>query len=85
MKKILNETGLRNIKALADRYKKAKIYFHQDLDGVTTALAMKNYLENNGIEVVDSEIIQYGDKEFAVKETGRSRRHNASSCRFCTR
>ena len=27
MKKILNETGLRNIKDLADRYKKAKIYF----------------------------------------------------------
>jgi len=58
MKTILKETGLRNIKALADRYKKAKIYFHQDLDGVTTALAMKNYLENNGIEVVDAEIIQ---------------------------
>jgi len=68
MKKVLNETGLRNIKDLADRYKKAKIYFHQDLDGVTTALAMKNYLENNGIKVVDSEIIQYGDKEFAVKK-----------------
>jgi len=68
MKTILKETGLRNIKALADRYNKAKIYFHQDLDGVTTALAMKNYLENNGIEVVDAEIIQYGDKEFAVKK-----------------
>lgn len=68
MKTILKESGLRNIRALADRYKKAKIYFHQDLDGVTTALAMKNYLENNGIKVVDSEIIQYGDKEFAVKK-----------------
>jgi hypothetical protein len=39
------------------------------LDGVTTALAMKNYLENNGIEVVDTEVIQYGDKEFSVKKT----------------
>jgi len=68
MKKILKESGLRNIKALAERYPKAKIYFHQDLDGVTTALAMKNYLEDNGIKVVDSEIIQYGDKEFAVKK-----------------
>ena len=29
---------------------------------------MKNYLEDNGIKVVDSEIIQYGDKEFAVKK-----------------
>ena len=38
------------------------------MDGVTTALAMKNYLEDNGIKVVDSEIIQYGDKEFAIKK-----------------
>lgn len=68
MKKIIKESGLRNIKSLSERYPKAKIYFHQDLDGVTTALAMKNYLENNGIKVVDSEIIQYGDKEFAVKK-----------------
>ena len=30
--------------------------------------AMKNYLENNGIDVVDVEIIQYGDKEFMVKK-----------------
>jgi hypothetical protein len=68
MKQILKESGLRDIKALAQRYPKAKIYFHQDLDGVTTAIAMKRYLENNGIDVVDTEIIQYGDKEFSVKK-----------------
>ena len=69
MKKgILVESGIRDIKKLADRYKKAKIYFHQDLDGVTTAIAMKEYLEDNGIDVVDAEIIQYGDKEFAIKK-----------------
>jgi hypothetical protein len=68
MKKLLKETGIRNISALRDRYPKAEIYFHQDLDGVTTALAMKNYLEDNGIEVVDAHIIQYGDKEFSVKK-----------------
>jgi len=68
MKRIIKESGLRNINALAERYPKAKIYFHQDLDGVTTALAMKNYLEDNGIKVVDSEIIQYGDREFAIKK-----------------
>ena len=67
-KKLLTESGLRNIRDLSNRYDKAKIYFHQDLDGVTTALAMKNYLENNGIKVVDAEIIQYGDKEFAIKK-----------------
>jgi hypothetical protein len=68
MKKILKETGIRNISALRNRYPKAEIYFHQDLDGVTTALAMKNYLEDNGIEVVGAHIIQYGDKEFSVKK-----------------
>lgn len=30
---------------------------------------MKNYLESNGIEVIDSEVIQYGDKEFSIKKT----------------
>jgi hypothetical protein len=29
---------------------------------------MKKYLENNGIDVVGAHIIQYGDKEFAVKK-----------------
>ena len=46
---LLNESGLRDITKLSKRYPKAKIYFHQDLDGVTSALAMKHYLENNGI------------------------------------
>ena len=68
MKKLINESGLRDINALAKRYPKAEIYFHQDLDGVTTAIAMKEYLKNNGIDVIDAHIIQYGDKEFAVKK-----------------
>jgi hypothetical protein len=66
--KLLNESGIRSINDLAKRYQMAKIYFHMDLDGVTTALAMKEYLEKNGIKVVDAETIQYGDKEFAVKK-----------------
>ena len=72
LQNLLIESGIRNIKELAKRYKKAKIYFHQDLDGVTTAIAMKNYLENNGIKVVDAEIIQYGDKEFTIKKPDAS-------------
>ena len=68
MKKIIVESGLRDISALRKRYPKAEIYFHQDLDGVTTAIAMKKYLEDNGISVVGAHIIQYGDKEFAVKK-----------------
>jgi hypothetical protein len=30
-KYVLVESGLRNISSLAERYKKAAIYFHQDL------------------------------------------------------
>jgi len=68
MKKILSESGIRDIKALSQRYPKAEIYFHQDLDGVTTAIAMKSYLEQHGIEVIDAHVIQYGDKEFSIKK-----------------
>lgn len=67
-RRLLKESGIRDINKLAKRYQMAKIYFHQDLDGVTTALAMKNYLENNGIKVVDAEMIQYGGKEWAVRK-----------------
>ena len=68
MKKLIKESGLRDISALRKRYPKAEIYFHQDLDGVTTAIAMKKYLEDNGIDVVGTHVIQYGDKEFSVKK-----------------
>ena len=68
MKRIVKESGIRDISALRKRYPKAEIYFHQDLDGVTTAIAMKRYLEDNGIDVVGAHVIQYGDKEFAVKK-----------------
>jgi len=68
VRKIIKESGIRDISALRKRYKKAEIYFHQDLDGVTSALAMKKYLEDNGIKVIDVHVIQYGDKEFAVKK-----------------
>ena len=68
MKKLIKESGIRDIKKLSQRYPKAEIYFHQDLDGVTTAIAMKKYLESNGIDVVGAHVIQYGDKEFSVKK-----------------
>ena len=67
-RQLINESGIRDISKLRVRYKTAKIYFHQDLDGVTTALGMKHYLEQNGIKVVDAETIQYGDKEWAIQK-----------------
>jgi hypothetical protein len=68
MSHLINEGGIRDISALKKRYPKAEIYFHQDLDGVTTALGMKKYLEDNGIDVVGAHVIQYGEKEFEVKK-----------------
>jgi hypothetical protein len=66
-------SGIRNIKQIANKYKEAEIYFHQDLDGVCSHLAMKSYLESHGIKVVDSHIIQYGSLEFNVKNTKEGR------------
>lgn len=68
MKVVLKETGLRDISSSERDIPKTEIYFHQDLDGVTTVIAMKKYLEDNGIDVVGAHVIQYGDKEFAVKK-----------------
>ena len=68
MKKLIKESGIRDINKLLERYKEAKVYFHQDLDGVASGIAMKAYLENQGFKVVDAEIIQYGEKEWAIKK-----------------
>lgn len=62
----LNESGIRDIKKLAKAHKEADMYFHMDLDGVTSAIAMKAYLERYGIKVVRVQKIQYGGKEYAV-------------------
>ena len=69
---VLKEGGIRDINKLAKRYPKAEIYFHQDTDGVATAIAMREYLKNNGIETVGSHVIQYGEKEFQVKKPDAS-------------
>ena len=71
-KQLIKESGIRDINDIAKRYNKAKIYYHMDLDGVTSALGMKKYLENNGIKVVDAEIIQYGGDEWAIKKPDAS-------------
>ncbi len=67
-RRLLRESGIRDMNNIAKRYQMAKIYFHIDLDGVTTAIAMKKYLEQHGIKVVDAEPIQYGGMEFAIKK-----------------
>jgi len=60
------ESGIRNIRALAKANNKADMYFHMDLDGVTSAIGMKAYLQRYGIEVVKAEHIQYGGREYSA-------------------
>jgi hypothetical protein len=64
--KRVDESGLRNITKLAKQYKTATGYFHMDLDGVTSAIAMKSYLQRYGIKTVKLVPINYGSSEFAA-------------------
>jgi hypothetical protein len=66
-------SGIFGIKKLGKKYKEADLYFHIDLDGVTSAIATKEYLKNYGIDVVRAIPIQYGGLEYAADkpENGR--------------
>ena len=66
MKFELFESGLQNIRQLAKEYNKAIIYFHIDLDGVTSAIAMREYLKKYGIQTIQAQKIQYGSMEYAI-------------------
>lgn len=62
------EVGLRDISKFAKLHNTCEIYFHKDLDGVTSALAMKGFLETYyRIKCVDCHIIQYGGLEYAIQ------------------
>ncbi len=62
------EVGIRNIKSTIGDSDKCEIYFHKDLDGVCTAIAMKSFLKTYyRVDTVDTHIIQYGGLEFAIK------------------
>jgi hypothetical protein len=66
-----NPSQSANMKDVTDIVKdsrKCEMYFHKDLDGVTSALAMKQILKGQyQIETVDCHTIQYGGLEFAVQ------------------
>lgn len=62
---ILEESGLQNINKLAEKYKKCVIYYHQDMDGVASAISIREYLKSYGIQIVGAEWTQYGPRTFA--------------------
>jgi hypothetical protein len=82
------ESGIRDIDALANRYNKAGDLLSpetsENLMVLRSALAMKKYLEDNGIEVIDAHIIQCGDMEFAVKKNDALRDTMPVLSGFCS-
>jgi hypothetical protein len=62
------EVGIRKIKSIIGTHTEFEIYFHKDLDGVTSALAMKYFIETYyKLKLIDAHQIQYGGLEFAIK------------------
>lgn len=62
------EVGIKNLKSAVKGYKNCEIWFHKDLDGICSAIALKSFFKTYyNIETVDCHIIQYGGQEFAVK------------------
>lgn len=61
---ILSESGVNKIKELAKKFKTAVIYAHIDMDGLYSAIAMKEYLKRYGIMVKSVIPIQYGNLEY---------------------
>lgn len=66
--KRVDESGIRNITKLGKQYKTATGYFHMDLDGVTSAIAMRSYLERYGVKTTKVIPINYGSSEFAANK-----------------
>ena len=67
----INETGMRDLSKITKNHKECEIFFHIDLDGVTSALAMKEFLKNYyQITTINCHKIQYGNMEFAI-ESGK--------------
>lgn len=65
---INEEVGIRRLKTLIKGYKTSEIYFHMDLDGVTSAICIRDFFKTYyNIELDDAHIIQYGGIEYAVK------------------
>ena len=69
MKKLIKESGIRNINKLRKEFDKVVIVTHQDLDGIVSGLGMKKYFEDYGFDVIEAKIIQYGDKEWSLKKS----------------
>lgn len=66
--KLKESQNMPGLAELAKKHNKAEIYFHKDLDGVASALAMRQVLEEYGIKTIDAHTIQYGSDSYNVKK-----------------
>jgi hypothetical protein len=82
MKKIIKESGIRNITNLRKVFDKVVIVFHQDTDGICSAIGMKKYFEKYGFKVIDAQVIQYGDKEWSLKKSNEDDKTMYCLCDF---
>lgn len=63
------EVGLRNLSKITKEYTYFEIWFHKDLDGITSAVAMKTFIEYYyGLKLKDAHTIQYGGLEYATNK-----------------
>jgi len=74
-RELFTESGIQNMRQIAKEYRTAEMWFHIDLDGIATAIAMKEYLKKYGIKLVDAYPIQYGDLEFTTHKLTPGRLH----------
>jgi hypothetical protein len=82
MKKLIKESGIRDINKLKKMFNDVVIVSHQDLDGVVSAVGMKHYFENQGFNVIDAQIIQYNDKEWSLKKSDPDKKILYCLCDF---
>ena len=82
MKKLIKESGIRDINRLKKEFDDVIIVTHMDLDGVVSGIGMKYYFQNQGFKVIDAQIIQYGDKEWSLKKSDPDKKILYCLCDF---
>jgi hypothetical protein len=82
MKKLIKESGIRDINRLKKEFDDVIIVTHMDLDGVVSGIGMKYYFQNQGFNVIDAQIIQYGDKEWSLKKSDPDKKILYCLCDF---
>jgi hypothetical protein len=82
MKKLIKESGIRDINRLKKEFDDVIIVTHMDLDGVVSGIGMKHYFQNQGFNVIDAQIIQYGDKEWSLKKSDPDKKILYCLCDF---